>query len=501
MQLVHQIMPRLKGLEMPAIVPIIGAGGVGKSALFNQILGAELAKESALRPTTRIPLAAVHPEDAPKFAQHLLSKTIHTEISPSIPRGIVLIDSPAFDIADPEAAQAARQVQASAAAAIFVTTPTRYSDAASWQFLSQLEKNETPLFVVLNRVDTGSQGVAAHDLSQRLAQLRFTALPGQSYAGAAIREDQLRQRAERRALLTLHNWLQAAAQHHAQESQAMPAQVSNNWRYKLEDSLETVANMLDSARNTIVDLADKAEYGAAAPLEKLATNIERGRFGQGAPAALWNALGKEIQADALAALADTVTASVTLALKQGIITASINIANLWREDVLDTSSMIASAQAQVNEKAAEITQRTISQWRADVENEAAGEGGDPVAKQSLAHLLLVAASGVPGALAAARNSGMEQVVWRLRELLGQRVREAIEAVVQIYAGQLNYIAPLGSEPLRNAWAAWDSAMRELNRHEAAARKPAQRPARKRRRVRLPAAGSKISAHRHAEEGR
>ncbi|MFL6116933.1 MAG: GTPase, partial [Catenulispora sp.] len=57
------VLPRLQAPEAPLLVALAGPTGVGKSTLFNALVGAPLSATGPLRPTTRTPVLACHPED------------------------------------------------------------------------------------------------------------------------------------------------------------------------------------------------------------------------------------------------------------------------------------------------------------------------------------------------------------------------------------------------------------------------------------------------------
>jgi hypothetical protein len=64
-QLGTRLLPRLHQPTAPAVVVLGGSSGAGKSTLLNSVVGAEVSEAGVLRPTTRRPVLAVHPADAP----------------------------------------------------------------------------------------------------------------------------------------------------------------------------------------------------------------------------------------------------------------------------------------------------------------------------------------------------------------------------------------------------------------------------------------------------
>src|SRR5690606_4993030 len=96
-QLDDHLLPRLEDLSAPAIVVVAGSTGAGKSTLVNSVLGTEVTQAGVLRPTTRRPVLAHHPEDAELLASHPLLDAVEVVAHGAVPRGIALLDAPDID--------------------------------------------------------------------------------------------------------------------------------------------------------------------------------------------------------------------------------------------------------------------------------------------------------------------------------------------------------------------------------------------------------------------
>jgi energy-coupling factor transporter ATP-binding protein EcfA2 len=170
------LLPRLGRMDAPALIVVGGSTGAGKSTLLNSLVGSVVSPAGVLRPTTRAPVLAFHPDDLGWFegARVLpgLPRTSGGEAQPgtlqlapteSLPEGLALLDSPDIDSVLAENRALAGQLLAAADGWLFVTTAARYADAVPWEFLRAARDRGTALSLVLNRVpeDAGRE-VPAH---------------------------------------------------------------------------------------------------------------------------------------------------------------------------------------------------------------------------------------------------------------------------------------------------------------------------------------------------
>src|SRR6186997_1598404 len=61
------LLPRLRQIDAPALIVVGGSTGAGKSTLINSLVGAVVSPAGVLRPTTRAPVLAFHPDDLSAF--------------------------------------------------------------------------------------------------------------------------------------------------------------------------------------------------------------------------------------------------------------------------------------------------------------------------------------------------------------------------------------------------------------------------------------------------
>jgi energy-coupling factor transporter ATP-binding protein EcfA2 len=170
------LLPRLGRMDAPALIVVGGSTGAGKSTLLNSLVGSVVSPAGVLRPTTRAPVLAFHPDDLGWFegarvlpglprasGGEARPGTLQLAPTESLPEGLALLDSPDIDSVLAENRALAGQLLAAADGWLFVTTAARYADAVPWEFLRAARDRGTALSLVLNRVpeDAGRE-VSAH---------------------------------------------------------------------------------------------------------------------------------------------------------------------------------------------------------------------------------------------------------------------------------------------------------------------------------------------------
>ena len=170
------LLPRLAQMDAPALIVVGGSTGAGKSTILNSLVGSVVSPGGVLRPTTRAPVLAFHPDDREWFegprvlpglprasGREAQPGTLQLAPTDSLPEGLALLDSPDIDSVLAENRALANQLLAAADGWLFVTTAARYADAVPWEFLRAARDRGTTLSLVLNRVpeDAGRE-VPAH---------------------------------------------------------------------------------------------------------------------------------------------------------------------------------------------------------------------------------------------------------------------------------------------------------------------------------------------------
>ncbi|SDS69472.1 Dynamin family protein [Paraoerskovia marina] len=170
-QLDDYMLPRLRASGAPLLVVVGGSTGAGKSTLVNSLLGRTVSAPGVLRPTTRSPVLAHHPDDVRWFTGDRVfpgltrggqaGRSLRLVPSDALPAGLALLDAPDVDSVAEENRDLAAQLLAAADLWLFVTTPARYADAVPWDVLQSAVARHAQVALVLDRLDQQTHDVPA----------------------------------------------------------------------------------------------------------------------------------------------------------------------------------------------------------------------------------------------------------------------------------------------------------------------------------------------------
>ena len=179
------VLPRLEDADAPVLVVVGGSTGSGKSTLVNSLLGRNVSRAGAVRPTTRRPVLVCSPQARewfmsdrvlPRLAKSegtggdsLDAITIAVEETTWPPVGIV--DAPDIDSVEDGNRRLAAELLDGADLWVFVTTAARYADAVAWKHLEEAASRGLRVAIVLNRIPAGATQEIREDLAA-LAQRR-----------------------------------------------------------------------------------------------------------------------------------------------------------------------------------------------------------------------------------------------------------------------------------------------------------------------------------------
>jgi hypothetical protein len=170
---------RVRSLDAPLLVLLAGPTGAGKSTLFNTLAGHKASATGVLRPTTRVAVVLVHPDDRAPLLDGTLAGVDRDRLrfidDPAISSGLALLDAPDLDsIEHANRALADRLVEA-ADLGVFVTTATRYADRVPWDVLARIRERGLPMVAVVNRMppDPDDQREVLDDVARLLDEAGF----------------------------------------------------------------------------------------------------------------------------------------------------------------------------------------------------------------------------------------------------------------------------------------------------------------------------------------
>ena len=157
------------------VVALAGATGSGKSSLFNDLTGADIAPIGVLRPTSSTPVAAIWGSESASAlldwlkvgARHIVDQRLcggtgsgvgqvgSTGSEPGLELdGLVLLDLPDFDSLDEAHRVEADRLLDLVDVFVWVTDPQKYADARLHEeYIARLSAHDAVTIVVLNQAD------------------------------------------------------------------------------------------------------------------------------------------------------------------------------------------------------------------------------------------------------------------------------------------------------------------------------------------------------------
>jgi energy-coupling factor transporter ATP-binding protein EcfA2 len=162
------LIPRTEDPPAPLTVVVAGPTGSGKSTLINSLIGHDVSRTGALRPTTRQPMVVAGPESPGRLQSIGGVECQIISAEAPILDSLVLVDTPDIDSTSTHHRAMAEVMIDNADVVVFVTSALRYADDVPWRVLRRAVSRGAPVIQVLNRVGSASSG-AVVDFKSRLA--------------------------------------------------------------------------------------------------------------------------------------------------------------------------------------------------------------------------------------------------------------------------------------------------------------------------------------------
>ena len=175
------VLPRLEDADAPVLVVVGGSTGSGKSTLVNSLLGRNVSRAGAVRPTTRRPVLICSPQQRDWFmSDRVLPRLAKSEgsggdsldaitiaVEETLWPTVGIVDAPDIDSVEDGNRRLASELLDGADLWVFETTAARYADAVAWKHLEEAGSRGLRVAIVLNRVPVG----AAEEVREDLASL------------------------------------------------------------------------------------------------------------------------------------------------------------------------------------------------------------------------------------------------------------------------------------------------------------------------------------------
>ena len=174
--LASHVRVRVNSLDAPLVVLILGPTGAGKSTVFNTLAGRPASRTGVLRPTTRVAVVLVHPDDRDPLLEGTLKGVSLDRMDliedETIQPGLALVDAPDIDSIEHANRDLADRLVEAADLCLFVTTATRYADQVPWSVLERIRQRGLPLTFIVNRMppDAADRGEVIRDVRRLLGE-------------------------------------------------------------------------------------------------------------------------------------------------------------------------------------------------------------------------------------------------------------------------------------------------------------------------------------------
>jgi hypothetical protein len=229
-RLVRGVQARTAEPRAPLLVVVGGGSGAGKSTTVNSLARRVVASTGVVRPTTRVPTLACHPDDrawfvderilpdlvrVPVDAEHYLpadepelaGRQLRLAVSSALPRGVALLDTPDIDSVALANHVLADESLDAADAWVWLATSRSYADEVGMTYLRRASARQALTVVAITQVRPQERDEVLADVDRLLTAERVTADARVEIPYAIVADGQLPEE----AVAQLRGWLEALA--------------------------------------------------------------------------------------------------------------------------------------------------------------------------------------------------------------------------------------------------------------------------------------------------
>ncbi len=228
-RLLRGVQARTAEPRAPLLVVVGGGSGAGKSTTVNSLARRVVASTGVVRPTTRVPTLACHPDDRAWFVDErilpdlvrvpvdperqpadvpeLAGRQLRLAVSSALPLGVALLDTPDIDSVALANHVLADESLDAADAWVWLATSRSYADEVGMTYLRRASARQALTVVAITQVRPHEHDEVVADVDRLLAAQRVAADARLDIPYATVTDGQLPED----AVADLRGWLEALA--------------------------------------------------------------------------------------------------------------------------------------------------------------------------------------------------------------------------------------------------------------------------------------------------